>query len=29
MTLQNFANTRIYDMKAKLVPLPREQRERG
>ena len=25
----NFANMTIYDGKAKLAPLPREQRERG
>ena len=29
VTLKNFADTRIYDEKAKLVPMPRERRERG
>ena len=29
MTSQNFADTMIYDVKAKLVPLPRERRKRG
>ena len=30
MTLQNFANDMmIYEMKAKLIPLSREQGERG
>ena len=29
VTLQNFADTMIWDVKAKLVPLPRERRERG
>ena len=28
VTLQNFADMMIWDVKAKLVPLPREQRER-
>ena len=29
VTSQNFANTMIYNVKAKLVPLPHERRERG
>ena len=30
MTSHNFANTMmIYDMKGKIIPLPREQRERA
>ena len=29
MTSQNFADTMIYDMKAKLAPLPHQRKERG
>ena len=29
VTSQNFADTMIYNVKAKLVPLPRERKERG